>query len=241
MHGVPRHTMVLAAAVFTVAPATRLLSQVEPDPARYSLTTVRALEPINVSLRETTYLGRKSIQVRELAGADAPRATGESLAILTDTDFSEGTIELLVSGAPLPGAAEGARGFVGIAFHVAEGGSSFRSFYLRPTNGRADDQLRRNHATQYVSMPAFPWYRLRKEEPGLYESYADLEPGVWTRMRVVVAEGKASLYLNGAEQPALIINDMKAGPSRGKVALWIGLGTDAYFSDLTIRPRRRNN
>ena len=86
-------------------------------------------------------------------------------------------------------------------------------------------------------MPAFPWYRLRKEEPGVYESYADLQPGVWTRMRVEVAGGKARLFVNGAEQPALVVNDLKPGATRGKVALWIGLGTDAYFSDLTIRPR----
>jgi hypothetical protein len=229
-------------SVFGFAPATPLLSQVDTAPIRYPLVTPRGLEPINVSLSETTYLGRKSVQVRELAGAEpTDRANGESLAILTDSDFSEGTIEVLVSGAPLPGAAEGARGFVGIAFHVAEGGSSFRSFYLRPTNGRTDDQLRRNHATQYVDMPVFPWYRLRKEEPGIYESYADMQPGAWTRMRVEVADGKARLYLNGAEQPSLIINDMKPGATRGKVALWIGQGTDAYFSDLTIRPRRRDN
>jgi len=143
----------------------------------------------------------------------------------------------MISGAPRPGAAEGARGFIGIAFHVADDGSNFRSFYLRPTNGRTDDQLRRNHATQYVNMPAFPWYRLRKEEPGVYESYADLQPGVWTRMRVEVAGGKARLFVNGAEQPVLVINDLKPGVTRGKVSLWIGLGTDAYFSDLTIRPR----
>ena len=231
--------LVLVAAVIAVAPGTPLVSQMEPDPIRYPLATTRGLEPVNVSLSEATYLGRKSVQVRELAGVgSADRANGESLAILTDSDFSEGTIEVLLSGALLPGAAEGARGFIGIAFHVAEGGSSFRSFYLRPTNGRIDDQLRRNHATQYVNMPVFPWYRLRKEEPGVYESYADLRPGVWTRMRVEVADGRARLFVNGAEQPSLVVNDLKPGATRGKVALWIGLGTDAYFSDLIIRPRR---
>lgn len=238
MRGKVCATLVLAAAVIVFAPARTLVSQTEPDPIRYPLATTRGLEPVNVSLSEATYLGRKSVQVREGAGAGSTgRANGEALAILTDSDFGEGTIEVMISGAPLPDAAEGARGFIGIAFHAADDGSSFRSFYLRPTNGRTDDQLRRNHATQYVNMPAFPWYRLRKKEPGVYESYADLQPGVWTRMRVEVAGGKARLFVNGAEQPALVVNDLKPGATRGKVALWIGLGTDAYFSDLTIRPR----
>jgi hypothetical protein len=50
---------------------------------------------------------------------------------------------------------------------------------LRPTNGRADDQVRRNHSTQYISYPDFPWYRLREETPGMYESYSD---SIYTEM-----------------------------------------------------------
>jgi hypothetical protein len=40
--------------------------------------------------------------------------------------------------------------------------------------------------------------------------------------------------VNGAEQPCLIVNDSKRGKSRGAIALWIGLGTEANFSDLRI-------
>jgi hypothetical protein len=43
----------------------------------------------------------------------------------------------------------------------------------RPTNGRAEDQVRRNHATQYISYPDRRWFQLRKDFPGKYESYAD--------------------------------------------------------------------
>jgi len=56
-------------------------------------------------------------------------------------------------------------GFVGIAFHTQKNASHFECFYLGPNNGRADDQLRRNHVTQYVSHPDFPWRRLREEAP----------------------------------------------------------------------------
>ena len=62
---------------------------------------------------------------------------------------------------------EAARGFVGIAFGVAPDVSGFECFYLRPTNGRADDQVRRIETpVQYVSFPELPWYRLRKDFRG---------------------------------------------------------------------------
>jgi hypothetical protein len=43
------------------------------------------------------------------------------------------------------------------AFRIDEAGGSFacKEIYLRPTNGRADDQVRRNHATQYFSYPGY--------------------------------------------------------------------------------------
>jgi hypothetical protein len=90
---------------------------------------------------------------------------------------------------------------------------------LRFTNGRAEDQLRRNHAAQYVSEPDFPWFRLREESPGVYESYVDIEPKAWTKLKVVVAATKAQLYVNGAAQPCLIVNDLKLGDTHGQIAL----------------------
>jgi hypothetical protein len=114
--------------------------------------------------------------------------------------------------------------------------SHYEAFYLRPTNGRADDQLRRNHSTQYISHPDFPWDRLRREHPGVYESYVDLVPGEWTKIRIVVSGEKARLFVHGAEQPVLIVNDLKHGQSRGRVALWIGNGTEAWFSNVVVKP-----
>jgi hypothetical protein len=111
-------------------------------------------------------------------------------------------------------------------------------FYLRPTIGRADVQLRRNHTTQYISQPDHPWHRLRKENPGLYESYVDLVPGEWTRVKIVVSGTTARLYVHGAEQPSLIVNDLKLEASEGAVALWIGPGTEAHFANLRVEPRR---
>ena len=113
-------------------------------------------------------------------------------------------------------------------------GGQFEYIFIRPANGRADDQLRRNHSTQYCSHPDYPWFRLRDENPGVYESYTDLVIGEWTRIKIVATGVQAKLYVNNADQPCLIINDLKLGESQGQIALWVGSGTEAYFSNLDI-------
>jgi len=203
--------------------------------SRFSFENTDGLEIINTKVEAVTYRGRKAVRLLDQPGQiQQGVANGNTIAVLTGTDFNEGTIEVDVAGGPRTGAEEGARGFIGIAFHVRDGGSRFDCFYLRPTNGRAEDQLRRNHATQFIAEPEFPWQRLRKEFPGVYESYVDLEAGAWTHLRIEVAGGKARLYVNGAKQPTLLVNDVKHGPSHGPVALWIGQDTDGYFSNLAI-------
>ena len=68
----------------------------------------------------------------------------------------------------------------------------------------------------------------------MYESYVDLLPGEWTDVKIVVVGTTARLYVHGADQPSLIVNDLKLGESSGAVALWIGPGTVAHFTDLSI-------
>lgn len=189
------------------------------------------LRLLNVTADAVTYRGKPAIHLTEAKGANGK----EAIALLTNSDFGDGTIEADLAGAPAAGAAEGARGFVGIAFRASAATDKFELLYIRPTNGRAPDQLRRNHSTQYVSFPDWPWQRTRAETPGLYESYVDLEPAAWTKVKIVVAGTKASLYVNGADQPCLIVNDLKLGVTRGAIGLWIGPGTDAYFANLKVQ------
>lgn len=157
----------------------------------------------------------------------------DTMKILPGVGFENGTIEVEVNGKPGAGASGGARGFIGMAFRVKDA-KNYELIYLRPANGRADDQLRRNHSTQYVSHPEFPWEKLRKENPGVYESYVDLEPGVWTKYKIVVEGTKAKLYVHGAAQPCLIVNDLKKGASKGDIAYWIGPGTEGAFRNLVV-------
>ncbi len=160
--------------------------------------------------------------------------TSDGYAVVKGSRFHNGTIDLDVAGAPAPGAVEGARGFIGIHFRIQADGAHWENIYVRPTNGRAADQLRRNHSTQYTSYPDWPWERLRKETPGMYESYADMVPGEWTHLRIVVHGTDASLFVGNADQPCLLVHDLKLGDAEGSVALWIGPGTEGYFRNLTI-------
>jgi hypothetical protein len=197
-------------------------------PLAAAAQTLSQLEAHNASLSAVSYMGRGAVRV--LAQPNAPNAT--SYAVLKGSSFHNGTLEVDVAGKPAEGAGEGARGFIGMAFRMKDG--RYEYIYLRPTNGRADDQVRRNHSTQYSSHPEFDFARLRKESPEKYESYADLEPGVWTKYRIVVDGVKARLYVNDAQQPCLIVNDLKMGDGEGAVALWVGPGTDGYFANLKI-------
>lgn len=159
------------------------------------------------------------------------------LALLDAPSFHDGTIRISVAGAPRPGAPPDSRGFVGISFRTGPHGEWTEMFYLRPTNGRSDDQLRRNHSVQYVSDPEFPWPRLRQESPGVYESYADMVAGEWIPMRIEVSGTTARVYLNGADQPCLVVNDLKRGDTTGRIALWAHVETAAYFGSIEVERR----
>ena len=202
------------------------------QPTVYRLDSMEGLEAVNTKAEVFTYRGRKALHLaptRRVANAQ-----GSMVALVAGTDFKDGTIEVEVAGLPIAEMDPTARGFVGVEFRAQEHGARAENIYLRPTNGRADDQLRRNHSVQYESFPDFPWNRLRSESPGVYESYVDLEPGAWTKMKIEVAGTKARLYVNGAEQPCLIVNDLKLGDVRGQIGLWAFIATDAYFSNLKI-------
>lgn len=193
-----------------------------------------SLEKINTELKEVQYKGKRALQL--VAPADKEKLNEDMLAILKDQHFKDGAITVELAGAPRADAAADSRGFIGIAFRVQGDGEKFECFYLRPSNGRADDQLRRNHSLQYVSEPDYGWKRLRTENPGVYESYADLVAGEWTKVKIVVAGSKAELYVNDATQPALVVNDLKLGDSAGAIALWSHTSTEGYFSGLKVTP-----
>lgn len=156
-------------------------------------------------------------------------------ARLQNFEFYNGTIEVKVLSRLLPDAPDHARGFIGVSFRIDENNSHFEGLYIRPTNGRSEDQVRRNRSVQYFSYPDFKYDRFREENPGMYESYADIGLNEWIDMKIEVENNKAKLFLNKAEQPVLIVNDLKLGAmQKGGIGLWVDIGTEGFFKDLKI-------
>ena len=159
-------------------------------------------------------------------------------ARLVGTNFKNGTIEVKVLSRLLPDAPEFARGFLGIAFRIDENNERFESLYIRPTNGRNENQLRRNRSTQYFSFPDYKFDRFRAESPGEYESYADMDLDEWIDLKVKVGGEHAELYVNNSKYPVLVVNDLKHGPDKkGAIGLWVEEGTEGFFKDLKISLR----
>jgi Domain of Unknown Function (DUF1080) len=218
------------ALLASIAVATLAIStSAAPAERPFTIEGGDGLEFVRGIPKPVTYKGQKALQVVGTGenGTDA-------LALLKNLDFQDGTIELDLAGLPGPGASNAARGFIGVAFRAAPHAAAFDCFYLRPTNGRADDQLRRNHSAQYVSEPEYGWERLRTQSPGVYESYVDLETGAWTHVKIDVTGVRARLFVNGGAEPVLVVNDLKRGVTKGAIGLWIGPGTEAYFRNLRV-------
>ena len=230
--GLMKHLGAVLLALLTLALGTgftQVMTRTIP------LDALNEMQSRNVKTERVTYKGRGALRVTDTAPTNV--VDGDRFVILSKTEFQDGVIEIELTGEPSANAREGARGFVGVAFRVSPNAAkdaSYECFYLRPTNGRADDQVRRNHSAQYISFPDFPWQRLRKEFPEKYESYVDLVPGEWTKVKIEVRGDKGRLYVGGAPQPALVVNDLKLGQSQGAIALWVGPGTVAHFADLRV-------
>jgi hypothetical protein len=195
---------------------------------------IAKFRPVNTFLTIGKIEGKDTIQVtKDPKVTDVDEAT---FARVNDSDFKNGIIEVKVLSRLLENAPDFARGFIGIAFRIDENNSKFECIYIRPTNGRAEDQLRRNRSTQYFSYPDFKFERLRKEFSGIYESYADMGLDEWITIRIEVQDELAKLYLNGQEHPVLIVNDLKHGASvSGGIGLWVDVGTEGHFTDLRIK------
>lgn len=156
---------------------------------------------------------------------------------LAGLDLENGTVEVKVLSRILPEAPAFARGFIGLAFRISPDNSTYESIYIRPTNGRADDQVRRNHSVQYYAYPDYKFDRLRKEFPELYETYADMGLDEWIRMRIEFRGKSAKLYLNDREHPYLLVKEMLGPTSSGSIGLWVEIGTEGYFKDIKVNSR----
>jgi hypothetical protein len=192
-----------------------------------------------VTLRESTYQGAPAFELTMPASSwqDPAREklSDRNFMAWLPLDFGNGTIDVDVASNLASDAPAYARGFIGLAFRIDTQGR-FENIYLRPTNSSVPDQLRRNHTVQYAAYPEFRFDMLRAQFPGKYESYADISTGRWIHMHLVVEGSTAQLYLDHAQRPAFIVNDLKLpSDQRGGVGIWIESGTVAHFRNFRVK------
>lgn len=137
------------------------------------------------------------------------------IAFLRDVEFENGMIEVDI-------ACHGHRGFAGIVFRL-QSPKDYELVYLRPHKSGLPD------AIQYT--PVFNgllgWQLYSSEG---YTAASDIPLNRWTHVKILVSDRNAYVYLNGADKPSLIVNDLKRGMNKGSIGLW-GLNGVANFTN----------
>ncbi len=153
---------------------------------------------------------------------------------LADSDFHDGTIEVELRGQDVP-----QQSFVGIAFRGASD-ETYDAIYFRPFNFKAPDP-RRARAVQYVSMPEFSWPKLRETHPGKYEAaIAPVpDPSGWFRVRIVLENGRVSVFVNDASSPCLVVDELSSRRG-GQIGLWVGNNSPGDFARLKLTPNPKS-
>ena len=93
-------------------------------------------------------------------------------------------IEVSLTGDTAPNAAPNLRGFVGIAFRVANQGARYECFTICAFPRMAARTISFNATTPPSTSPVCPIHpgkSCEPESPGKYGPYVDLVPGAWTR------------------------------------------------------------
>jgi hypothetical protein len=214
-------TFVGVAGMSTVARLLGQVKSVEPDLA--ALAGGKGLTVFNRTATAFSDGARKGVRLSE--------AEGDGVAYLQGFEYGNCTIDCDIKGRDLQG-----QSFVGIAFHGIDE-KTYDGVYFRPFNFKTEDAARRIRAVQYISHPANPWQKLRAEHPGKYEKPVNPvpDPNGWFRARVVIASPKVSVFVDGAKEPCLVV-DQLSDRKKGLLGVWVGNGSSGDFANLKIGP-----
>ena len=186
---------------------------------------------VNTFAENTTLNGEKVLRViknKKLNEFDI-----DSIVKLKEMDFHNGTIEVEMLSRLLPDAPDFARGFIGIAFRIAEDNSAFESFYIRPTNAMTDDLVRKSHGCQYFSYPKYTFAYFREKNISDYESPMPYGLDTWVKLTAKIFDDTAEFYLN--DNLTLVVQDLKHGKNlRGSVGFFLDTGTEAFYKNLQV-------
>ena len=145
----------------------------------YPLDSLEGLQPNGVLPTIESHQGFRCLNL--VPSPDVVESDGPTFAILEDSKFHNGVIEISLSGTEPKDAASKkfAGDFVGIGFRIQSDASEldpdldpkinpanvakFECIYFRPGHALDNDQLTRNHSVQYFSYPKHLFDSLREE------------------------------------------------------------------------------
>jgi hypothetical protein len=171
-------------------------------------------------------LSGDSTRIETVAGRFAVRMYNGS-ATRRDVQLKDGTIDVDVMTTRR-------RSFIYARFRMEDEGNS-EEFYLRPHKSELPD------AVQYA--PVFRGQSAWQLYHGPRGTAAPaIDPGVWTRLRIVISGSRAAFFLGDTVTPTLVVR-LAREPRAGYVSLASflpantpGSGPIAWFSNVRVRP-----
>ena len=210
-----------------IIPVICTVFQLQAQTIKPDLQDLGKWNMINRTVEAVNEDGKKAVRFNELPN--------DGLLILKGIEFSNGTIEFDVKGRNVI-----QQSFVGIAFHVRDE-KTYDAVYFRPFNFANPDTLRRPRSVQYISMPDYPWEKLREKFPGKYENKVNPvpDPDGWFHVKIIVDGKKISAFVNNAPSPSLLVEKLN-NITTGNVALWVGNNSGGSFANLSISPLEKS-
>lgn len=217
------------------------LRDVAAQPRQLLLDSSAGLTANDVTVQSGQYAGRSCVTVELTDSAQKQLLAGTGIGngptfAMHELRLANGWIEVDVAARINGRGAPDSRGFIGLAFHIADDLKTFEAVYLRMTNGSLNDPPppapRNVYAVQFIAFPDRYWRRLRQEFPNRYERAAPVALGKWHRLRLEIAGAKLRALVDGQE--VLVIDDLSFPDRAGRIGLWVDDGTTGCFANLTV-------
>ena len=170
-------------------------------------------------------------QVSIIDAFNGRAVTAKGVILLKHVTFSTGSIDVDMRGRDVF-----QQSFVGIAFHAVDT-ITYEAIYFRPFNFPSTDTLRDKHMVEYISEPEYPWYRLRKEHPLVYENTVTplVKPTDWFHVHIVVSDEWVTVYVNHWQVASLKVKKL-SNRTDGLIGLWTdGQALSGDFANLEIK------
>jgi len=189
-------------------------------------TTGTESEAVPFTAENWNFIG--GTEITKHLGVDALRLAvrkegapfGFGAAILKDRAFGNGVIEYDVAFGET-------RTFAGLNFRL-QGPGNGENFYMRAHQSGNPDA--NQYMTNYNGIPSWQLYYGTQ-----YSSPTEYSFDEWMRVKLVVVDGMADIYIKDMEKPAYTV-DLKREERTGGVGLWaLNLGGPAWFANFSIK------